>query len=87
MIVWIGIIAAAALLVVALISGAMAWGIDARARRREILADLDTDGIRPAEWRASRRLKRIALVTLILAVFTAVCIWALFGSAIMDQLA
>ena len=87
MIAWIGIIAAAAFLLVTIVTGARAWSIEARVRRREVVADLDTDGIRPDEWRTARRLKRIALTTLVLAIFTAVCTWALFGSAIMDQMA
>ncbi len=87
MVVWTAIVCVLALLLVAVVSWFMAYRIGAQARTREAVADVDTGGVSPAEWQRVRLLKRVALISLVLAVFTGACFWAVFGGAIMDSLA
>ncbi len=83
----IAIACVAAVLLAAVILWLMAARIEAQARTRDAVADVDTGGVSPAEWQRVRQLKRMALACLVVSVFAAACIWALFGAAIMDSLA
>jgi cbb3-type cytochrome oxidase subunit 3 len=87
MVVWTGIVSAAALMLVAIGSWLIAYRIQSRARARDAVADVDTSGTNPTEWQKVRRLKRTALICLVLSIFMAACVWAMFGGAILDSLA